>query len=78
MRDSEAPYRISSDVIDAWVDGRDPKPVIARAPDHLRDLVRYSARCQCDLVKYWVVKGVHMAPRNLQPLVERYLERKIR
>ena len=76
MRESEAPYVLAAEAVNVWLDGGDPRTVTDKAPDHLRDLVRHSARSQAELIKHWAKRHQSGAavPRAYYKLVKRYLE----
>ena len=76
MRQSEIPYVYATEAVNIWLDGGDAHSVTDRAPEELRELIRYSARCQAQLIQHWAKKQRrgYEVPKAFHEQVKRYLE----
>jgi hypothetical protein len=76
VRETEIPYVAATEAVNAYLDGGDPKAVIEGVPEHLRDLVRHSARSQVEMIRHWAKRYRQGAavPKAYVNQVKRYLE----
>jgi|GEM_PF-7088320 len=53
MKNSDKrPRHYAVDLVDAWVRGEDPAPILARMPANFRDLARAHARIFCEQIQF--------------------------
>lgn len=46
------PRHYAVDLVDAWVRGEDPAPILARMPENFRELARAHARIFCEQIQF--------------------------